>query len=123
MIFARPPGGIPYIGRASNPAFRQQHETALQRLGLLNVLWHGGSGDTVPDKKGDFGFLVGNLRQHSRRGGILLMHDHMRRDALRSALGRMAADRDIRVVPLREAVERKFACTTSDLHGQLGSLT
>ena len=87
------------------------------------MLWHGGSGDTVPDRRRDFGFLVGNLRYHSRRGGIVLIHDQMRHDALRAALAAMAADPKVRVVPLREAVERKFACTVSDLHAELGSLT
>jgi hypothetical protein len=96
---------------------------ALQQLGLLNILWHGGSGDTVPEKKRDFGFLVSNLRYHSRRGGILLIHDQMRHDALRAALARMAADPEIRVVPLLDAVERKFACTAGELSAALPSFT
>ncbi|HVJ15502.1 MAG TPA: polysaccharide deacetylase family protein [Polyangiaceae bacterium] len=123
MLFARPPGGIPYLGSWKNPVFLQQHETALQQLGLLNILWHGGSGDTVPEKKRDFGFLVSNLRYHSRRGGILLIHDQMRHDALRAALARMATDPDIRVVPLLDAVERKFACTGVELSAALPSFT
>jgi peptidoglycan/xylan/chitin deacetylase (PgdA/CDA1 family) len=109
LLYARPPGGIPYLGKYSAD-LRAQHEKALESLGLLNVLWHGGAGDTDPERAGDYGFLVGNLRHASRRGGILLMHDRIKKDALRDALARMAADPEIRVVPLERAVERKFAC-------------
>jgi peptidoglycan/xylan/chitin deacetylase (PgdA/CDA1 family) len=109
LLYARPPGGIPYLG-SWGADLRFQHEKALERLGLLNVLWHGGAGDTDPERANDYGFLVGNLRYASRRGGILLLHDRIKKDALRDALSRMAADPEIEVVSLERSVERKFAC-------------
>jgi peptidoglycan/xylan/chitin deacetylase (PgdA/CDA1 family) len=118
LLYARPPGGIPYLGNWSSD-LRLSHEKALARLGLLNVLWHGGAGDTDPERARDYGFLVGNLRYASRRGGILLLHDGIKKDALGDALARMAADPEIRVVPLERSVERKFACDERTLRAAL----
>lgn len=118
LLYARPPGGIPYLGHWSDD-LRRQHEKALGSLGLLNVLWHGGAGDTDRERARDYGFLVGNLRYASRRGGILLIHDQIEKDALRDALARMAADPEIRVVPLERAVLQKFACGESTLRAAL----
>jgi len=118
MLFARPPGGIPYEGRWP-AAMRNEHEAALRRLGLLNVLWHGISGDTVRGRSDDVGFLLQNLRFHSQRGGVLLIHDRMRRDALARALSRMAEDPKIRVETLLQLVESKYACSTTALYDSL----
>jgi hypothetical protein len=123
MLFARPPGGVPYLGAWPNPNLRRQHELALGRLGLLNVLWNAGSRDTDRERKDDFDFLLGNMLSGSRRGGVLLMHDTMRKDALDASLRRMSEDPAIRVVPLQSGVERKFACLMSDLHSALGAFT
>jgi peptidoglycan/xylan/chitin deacetylase (PgdA/CDA1 family) len=118
MLFARPPGGITYEGRWPQ-AMRDEHEAALRRLGLLNVLWHGISGDTVRGRIGDVGFLLENLRFHSRRGGILLIHDRMRHDALAQALSRMAQDPKIQVTTLQLLVQSKYACSTTALYRSL----
>lgn len=118
MLFARPPGGIPYEGRWP-PAMRAEHEAALRHLGLLNVLWHGGSGDTVLGRLNDARFLQENVRYHSKRGGILLIHDRMRYDALARSLRRLAQDGAISVVTLRSAVQAKYACDSGQLYAAL----
>ncbi len=122
VVFSRPPGGNPYVGNVTAEQ-KATYTEALRRLGLLNVLWHGGSGDTVAGRKHDVHFLSENLRYHSRRGGVLLIHDYMRGDALDASLARMAADRTVRVVPLEEAVSRKFGCSGRELRSALGALT
>lgn len=119
MLFARPPGGIPYEGRWTQQQMRAEHEAALRRLGMLNILWHGGSGDTVLGKLDDAGFLLGNVRYHTKKGGVLLIHDRMRHDALKAALERMARDEKIQVITLREVVEAKYACSSGALYAAL----
>lgn len=119
MLFARPPGGIPYEGHWPNARLKKQHEAALRKLGLMNVLWHGGSGDTVLDKRDDLQFLVDNVRYHSRKGGVLLIHDRMRRDALVTSFQRMANDPTIQVIKLRDAVAQKYDCESESLYAAL----
>lgn len=119
MLFARPPGGIPYEGHWPQQKMRDEHEAALRRLGMLNILWHGGSGDTVLGKLDDVRFLLENVRFHSKKGGVLLIHDRMRHDALAAALERMAKDPKISVVTLRDVVERKYACSAGELYAAL----
>jgi len=119
MLFARPPGGIPYEGHWPSKAMRQEHETALRRLGLMNILWHGGAGDTVLGKLDDFQYLVDNVRYHTRKGGVLLIHDRMRHDAMRAAFDRLTADPKLRVITLRRAVEAKYRCDSAQLYASL----
>lgn len=118
MLFARPPGGIPYEGHWPQ-SMRDDHETALRHLGLLNVLWHGGSGDTVLGRLDDAQFLLDNVRYHTRKGGILLIHDRMRHDALEQAFARLAKDPKIHVTTLRRAVATKYACEATQLYASL----
>ncbi|HXK19399.1 MAG TPA: polysaccharide deacetylase family protein [Polyangiaceae bacterium] len=118
MLFARPPGGIPYEGHWPK-WMRDQHEAALRHLGLLNVLWHGGSGDTVRGRLDDPQFLLDNVRYHTKRGGILLIHDRMRHDALKAALERIAKDPKIYVTTLKSAVAAKYACASEQLYASL----
>lgn len=113
IVYSRPPGGNPYVGSPADAVAR--YDEALRRVGLLNVMWHGGSGDTDPAQRHDFGFLTGNLRHLTRRGGIALIHDYMRTDALGIALKRIAGDPETRVVHLAQAVERKFGCSPQAL--------
>jgi peptidoglycan/xylan/chitin deacetylase (PgdA/CDA1 family) len=118
MLFARPPGGIPYEGHWPK-SMRDEHEAALGRLGLLNVLWHGSSGDTVVGRLNDEQFLLDNVRYHTKKGGILLIHDRMRHDALKAALERIAKDPKIRVTTLERAVATKYACDPGQLYASL----
>ncbi len=109
VLFSRPPGGAPYLGES--PAWsKDAYDEAMTRLGTLNVMWHGGAGDTDPQKRNDYAFLLGNLRHHAKRGGVLLIHDYIRRDALAAALQLIADDPDLHVVPIDQAVEQKFGC-------------
>jgi hypothetical protein len=110
--FSRPPGGGPYLG-ASGSRMRP-YTTALARAGMFNVMWHGESGDTNAARKRDSLFLEHNLAFHSRRGGIVLIHDHMRHDALTRAVAKMVTDK-ISVISLERAVERKFGCRSERL--------
>ena len=119
MLFARPPGGIPYEGNWSSKALRLEHEAALGRLGLMNILWHGGAGDTVLGRLDDFQYLIDNVRYHAKKGGVLLIHDRMRHDAMVAALERLAKDSKIRVVTLRSAVEAKYRCDSAQLFASL----
>jgi hypothetical protein len=119
MLFARPPGGIPYEGQWPQQSMRDEHEAALRRLGMMNILWHGGSGDTVLGKLDDVGFLLGNVRHHTKQGGVLLIHDRMRHDALRAAFAAMARDPKIKVTTLRRIVEAKYACGGEQLYAAL----
>lgn len=118
MLFARPPGGIPYEGHWPK-SMRDEHEAALRRLGLLNVLWHGASGDTVLGRLDDAQFLLDNVRFHTKKGGILLIHDRMRHDALKTAIERLARDPKIRVTTLRHAAASKYACDAGQLYASL----
>ena len=118
MLFARPPGGIPYEGHWPK-SMRDEHETALRRLGLLNVLWHGGSGDTVVGRLDDRQFLLDNVRYHTKKGGILLIHDRMRHDALKEAFERLAKDPKLHVTTLRAAVATKYSCAASQIYASL----
>jgi Polysaccharide deacetylase len=111
--FSRPPGGGPYLGAAGS--LKRPYGAALGRSGLLNVMWHGESGDTNPERRDDRAFLETNILLYARRGGILLIHDYMRHDAMATALGRMAADPRIVVVPLERAVQEKFRCGLEQL--------
>lgn len=117
-LYSRPPGGTPYLG-LSEAWSKEAYDEAMGRLGMLNVMWHGGAGDTDPEKRGDFGFLFGNMRHHARRGGVLLVHDYVRGDALAAALRFMASDPEVRVVSIDEAVERKYGCAAWALHDRL----
>jgi peptidoglycan/xylan/chitin deacetylase (PgdA/CDA1 family) len=107
--FTRPPAGTPYVG-GSDATQKKNYAEALTRGGWLNVLWNGESGDTNPSKKHDFAYLTSNIRLYSRRGGVLLIHDYVRKDALATALAAMVADDDIEVVPIERAVGEKFGC-------------
>jgi peptidoglycan/xylan/chitin deacetylase (PgdA/CDA1 family) len=119
MRFARPPGGIPYEGHWPVRKMREEHEQALGNLGLLNVLWHGVSGDTVLGRLDDSEFLLANVRYHTRRGGILLMHDRMRADAMADVLERIASDPKLRVVTLESAAAAKYGCSARELYAGL----
>jgi peptidoglycan/xylan/chitin deacetylase (PgdA/CDA1 family) len=112
LRFLRPPGGIPYEGRWPQ-SMRDEHAAAALRLGLRTVLWHGISGDTVRGRLNDATFLQRNVRFHSQRGGVLLFHDRMRRDAMKHALHQLATDPGLRVVSLGSAVDAKYACQPS----------
>jgi peptidoglycan/xylan/chitin deacetylase (PgdA/CDA1 family) len=118
MLFARPPGGIPYEGHWPT-WMRDQHQAALRHLGLLNMLWHGGSGDTVVGRLDDPQFLLDNVRYHTKKGGILLIHDRMRHDALAAALERLARDPKIYVTTLKSAVAVKYSCGADQLYASL----
>jgi hypothetical protein len=98
---------------------RDEHEVALRRLGLLNVLWHGGSGDTVLGRLDDERFLLDNVRFHTKKGGILLIHDRMRHDALAASLERLAKDPKIHVTTLKAAVAAKYSCSATALYTSL----
>ena len=111
IAFTRPPGGGPYVG-SKNTQARLRYNLALKQLGWVNVLWHNGVWDPNPERLKDYDFVVSSLTAQARRGGILVIHDYVRNDALADALGKIAADRDVKTVLLEPAVARKYGTTT-----------
>lgn len=109
VLYSRPPGGGPYVEHDGKAGIAL-YDAALEQLSMMNVMWHGASGDTVPEKRSDFRFLTDNLARHSKSGGVLLVHDYIRADALAHGLRAMAKDESIQVVPIGHAVERKYGC-------------
>lgn len=109
IIYSRPPGGGPYLGTVKGNAARIS-DVALDRLGMINVMWHGGSGDTDKDHRKEVGFLVGNMASAVKKGGILLLHDAIRKDALATSLTAITSNPDVKVVGLDHFVEAKFSC-------------
>lgn len=121
ILYSRPPGGGPYLS-ASQIASARRYDQALERLGWLNILWHGGSRDTDAIHGKEFGFLLSNMRYMSRHGGVLLMHDAIRPDALNQALAGIASSPGIEVVSLDRAIRRKFGCDERELRQKLSSI-
>jgi peptidoglycan/xylan/chitin deacetylase (PgdA/CDA1 family) len=109
VLYSRPPGGGPYLGNSVD--HRGRYDRALQQLGMLNVMWHGESGDVHVSRARDYGFLSNNITSMARRGGVLLIHDYILFSALSSAMRTIAADPDVRVISLDEATTRKYGCT------------
>lgn len=118
VLYSRPPGGGPYVEHAGAAGIAL-HDAALSELGMVNVLWHGASGDTVPGQRGDFAFLTGNMDRQAERGGVLLIHDYIRADALAASLRKIDRDPALRVIGMDEAVQRKYACPAGSLRAKL----
>lgn len=106
--FYRPPGGGTYLGSRDTPAAKRYDE-ALDRLGLVNVMWHGATGETEEGRRHDVGYLQGNMQFASRRGGVLLIHDSIDKSALARGLDQMDAD-GVKVVSLEEVAREKLGC-------------
>ncbi len=120
VVFSRPPGGGPYVEH-DGAAGIALYDRALKDLGMMNVMWHGASGDTVPEKRSDYAFLTKNMEKYSKQGGVLLVHDYMRADALAHSLDAMKSDGAITVIPMERAVETKYACASSALGLELAA--
>ncbi len=103
LYYARPPGGAPYFGRWGE-GLETSYGEALGRLGMLNVLWHGGTGEADPGRplslRKSVSFLAGNLVRRARRGGVITIQEWIPIDALAEGLRRVSADPRLRVVPL-----------------------
>ena len=108
VVFWRPPGGGPYLGKEGGIA-RKTYDAALRSLGAINVIWHGGSGDTDAHRRHDKSFLLGNLRHAARQGGVLLLHDPIDKVALRTGLAQLKTD-GVEVVSLETLAREKFGC-------------
>lgn len=50
---------------------------------------------------------------------MLLIHDHIRADALERGLSAMAADERVRIVPIQEAAQSKYGCSSDALGAML----
>ncbi len=115
VLYSRPPGGGPYLGRSQRN--RQRYDAALATLGMLNVMWHAQSGDVDATRARQPGFLVNNISRGARRGGVLLLHDFIHPGAPSTALAELARQ-EISVIALDDAITQKYRCSTQ----QLGSL-
>ncbi|MCA9627822.1 MAG: polysaccharide deacetylase family protein, partial [Myxococcales bacterium] len=109
VVYSRPPGGGPYLG--SPKRLRKLNDAALERVGFLNVLWHDASGDTVEGVRNDSTALVGNLQRATRRGGVVLLHDYIRKDALETYLTELDKNDDWQVISLDSYSEAKYGCS------------
>lgn len=118
VLYSRPPGGGPYV-QHDGAAGMAIHDAALAELSMMNVLWHGASGDTDPAQRSDFGYLTGNMERTATTGGVLLIHDYIRADALSKSLATIAASDDVRVVTMDQAVESKFGCDRQAMSASL----
>lgn len=118
VAFARPPGGGPYMGSPNQPA-RLRHDQALEQLGWMNVLWHNGVWDPDPERLKDYDFVVSSLTSQARHGGVLVIHDYVRADALAFALKAIAQDKQVTTVQLDAAVLRKYGETTETVLAML----
>lgn len=121
VLYSRPPGGGPYV-QHDGAAGIALHDAALEKLGMMNVLWHGASGDTVPEKRSDFAFLTENMDRYARKGGVLLIHDYIRPDALTESLDKIARDPSISIVSMDDAVTRKYACSSRTMGSKLSGV-
>jgi peptidoglycan/xylan/chitin deacetylase (PgdA/CDA1 family) len=119
VVLSRPPGGGPYVEH-DGAAGVALHDAALAELGLVNVMWHDASDDTVPKLRSDFAFLTANIARAADRGGVVLLHDYIRGDALAHALAALASRDDVRVVPIDEALRHKFGCGAAALAASAG---
>ncbi len=109
-VYSRPPGGGPYVEH-DGAAGIAIHNEALAKTGMMNVMWHGAAGDTVPGKRSDFAFLTKNMNDYAEDGGVLVIHDYIRADALASSLDRIERDPKISVITMAQAVQQKYACS------------
>ena len=112
VVYSRPPGGGPYLGKAKAP--RARYDAALEQLSMLNVMWHAQSGDIDATRARDYGFLASNLQRRARRGGVLLIHDFIRADALGKGMTGMVSD-GTKVISLHEAMAHKYGCSAAQL--------
>lgn len=110
VVYSRPPGGGPYLGAPKR--LRKLNDEALARVGFLNVLWHDASGDTVEGVRNDPVALSENLRRSTRRGGVVLLHDYIRKDALEAYLTQLDTNEDWQVVTLDSYSEAKYGCSS-----------
>lgn len=117
VLYSRPPGGGPYVEQ-DGAAGVALYDRALSKLGMVNVLWHGASGDTVPEKRSDFAFLTRNMETYAASGGVLLIHDYMRPDALAHGLDAMSAS-GVNVTGIDAGLSGKYKCPTSALAAML----
>jgi peptidoglycan/xylan/chitin deacetylase (PgdA/CDA1 family) len=114
VLYARPPGGGPYVEH-DGAAGMALYDEAMRQLGMVNVMWHDASGDTVPVRRSELGFLTANLARAAKKGGVVLVHDYIRGDALDLALDAIARDPAQRVVPMQSAIAAKYGCESAAL--------
>jgi peptidoglycan/xylan/chitin deacetylase (PgdA/CDA1 family) len=120
VLYSRPPGGGPYVEH-DGAAGIKLYDAALEKLGMMNVLWHGASGDTVPGQRGDYGFLTSNIDKYAKSGGVILIHDYIRADALTASLDKIAKDPSLEVISMSDAVQHKYACSTQAMGLELAN--
>jgi hypothetical protein len=113
MIFVRPPGGAPFSTRWRHH-HRQQYARVLRKLGLINVLWDAGSGDSDRmlslAERINADRLVAAILDGTRRGGVLLMHDRIGLVGLDRALVRLRERWRVVLTDLPTAARAWYGC-------------
>jgi hypothetical protein len=66
-------------------------------------------------RRSELGFLTANLARAAKKGGVVLVHDYIRGDALDHALDAIAHDPAQRVVSIQSAITAKYGCDSAAL--------
>ncbi|MFO0552306.1 MAG: polysaccharide deacetylase family protein [Polyangiaceae bacterium] len=112
--YSRPPGGGPFLAGPDEPG-RAIYLRALAKLGYINVMWHGASGDTVEGRLHDVGYLVDQTVSAGKRGGVVLLHDIIDKEALGMVL-KLFEHESIKVVKLEELIVDAPTCVKDPAH-------
>lgn len=118
MVYSRPPGGSPYMGKFSEEQ-REAFSAVVRSLGLLNIMWHRNTRDSDPTlpkaERLDTARIVRTLTRTAREGGVWVAHDRGPRDAARASIRAAARSESIRVVTLDEVIAAKYGCDAAEL--------
>lgn len=125
LLYSRAPGGSPYFGSWPDSS-RHYFALALERSGMLNVMWDGSSGDSSPSVdaslRENISYLTGNMLSAARQGGILLVHDRIPQAALVIAFDAFAED-GVQVRSLDDLTRERFGCAPVHLAAVQGVAT
>ncbi len=125
--YFRPPGGAPFYGGSDYaPAIHNQWGDAMERSGMLQVLWHRDTRDWELARRNDedevFKLTLARLLEAIHQGGIVLMHDRSNPEIVRAALARAAEWDDVQFVTLEHFVRQEFDCSLEDLQRELSAV-
>lgn len=113
LIWVRPPGGNPYIGKRWTTDEREAFARAVNRTGMRMVMWSDGSGDSdtnlTPAERRDPERVAETASKAARRGGIYVAHDRIDPEALRAMLDTLEHS-EVEIVSLETLRQIKLDC-------------
>ena len=111
MRYVRPPGGNPYVGGRWTVEERELFATAINRMGLIMVMWNSGSGDSntklSKHEREDPERVAATARDAAAKGGIYIAHDRIEPKALHAMI-RAAVASPVDIVDLDTLREAKL---------------